>query len=106
MTEGIVVALIGGSITIVLAALGVAWTLGGVRRDVQRHSHLLSNGLISQVHDNAKGIAVLMEHQKAQDACLRRIATDLGRVTTALDRIDGRLDGLPRHAAPKPPCSP
>lgn len=70
MTEGIVVALIGGSITIVLATLGVAWTLGGVRRDVQRHSHLLSNGLISQVHDNAKGIAVLMEHQKAQDACL------------------------------------
>ena len=106
MTDTIVAALIGGGITIGLAALSMAWVLGGVRRDVQRHGHLLSNGLISEVQANAKGIVALTEHQKAQDACLRRIATDLGRVTTALDRIDGRLDGLPCHAAPKPPCSP
>ena len=104
MTDTIVVALIGGSITILLAALGVAWTLGGVRRDVQRHGHLLSNGLISEVHDNAKGIAVLMEHQKAQDACLEKVVNDLERVTSVLGRIEGSLKMLPCYSPQKPPC--
>ena len=98
-------AVIGGGVTSGIAVVTATWmlgrTIGGLRRDVQEHGdalkengRLLRNGLSARIAENAKSIAVLMEHQKSQDAALERC-------TQTLDRIEERMDALPCYAAPR-----
>ena len=82
--ETIWAAVIGGAVTLGIGALVLAWRLGRLQRAVEDHGHVLSNGLVSKVEDNRVAIARLLEHQAAQDDCLKDIKDAVGMITERL----------------------
>ena len=89
--ETIWAAVIGGAVAIAGGGFTAAWVLGrvigGLKDAVERHRHVLENGLTAKVEDNRVAIARLLEHQVAQDECLREIKNAVGMITTRLEKL-------------------
>ena len=89
--ETIWAAAIGGVVAVVGGGLTAAWVLGrligGLRDAVERHRHVLENGLTAKVEDNRVAIAGIREHQRAQDDRLKEIAEALKIITARLERV-------------------
>ena len=87
-------AVTGAVLTGGIAAITATWilgrTIGGLRDAVERHRHVLENGLTAKVEDNRVEIAGIREHQRGQDSILGQIRDDLRMITDRLETLLGQ----------------